>query len=218
MVKQTKIMTPLPNDYTLGEYDVLCAKGRAAKGHSGNQFYRQLIQQVSPSYSEACSKFEKSMIVSDLIDEIRSRSNSCGGFVKNKSGIFYEVSDHFAREKVGQSLRDGLSSQYKSSARAKTQRQKMVSVGVADEFDSLLKRNSFLSRRINKLTTTAANSIEHNNNQIQGNVSDNGEEEDDEEDINQIFSQTNLDILEAFKNNSDLVDKFTEIEYCHKTM
>jgi hypothetical protein len=100
------------------------------------------------------------MIVSEVIDEIRSRSRSysCGGgggsgFIKNQSGIYYEDSDHFAREKVGQSLRDGLSGQYKSSARLKKQRQRMVSAGVADEFDTLLKRNSFLTRRIDKLTT-----------------------------------------------------------------
>ena len=235
MVKQAASMTPLTNDYTLGRYDVICAKGRVAKGHSGNQFYRQLIQQVLPSYSDACSKFEKSMIVSEIIDEIRSRSrsNSCGvGFVKNISGMYYEVSDHYAREKVGQSLRDGLCGQYKSSSKAKKQRQKMVSAGVADDFDTLLKRNSFLTRQIKKLTTTAANSIEHtnynddnnnNNNKIhhqgKNNVLDNNDGEEDSNDdeiMDQLFSQTNLEILEAFKNNTDLVDKFAEVEYCHK--
>ena len=231
MVKQAESMTPLTNDYALGVYDVICAKGRVAKGHSGNQFYRQLIQQVLPSYSDACSKFEKSMIVSEVIDEIRSRSrsNSCGvGFVKNISGTYYEVSDHYAREKVGQSLRDGLCGQYKSSSKAKKQRQKMVSAGVADDFDTLLKRNSFLTRQIKKLTTTAANSIEHTNyndnnskihHQGKNDVSDNNDGEEDNKDdeiMDQIFSQTNLEILEAFKDNTDLVDKFAEVEYCHK--
>merc|ERR1712241_792194 len=78
------------------------------KSPSGNQFFRQLIQHALPIYKEASTKFEKSMIVSEVVDEVRSRATSGGGFVKRKSGIYYEVGDHFAREKVGQSLRDGL--------------------------------------------------------------------------------------------------------------
>ena len=104
----------------------------------------------------------------------------------------------------------------------------MVSAGVADDFDTLLKRNSFLTQQIQKLTTTAANSIEHsnddnNNNKIhhqgKNDVSDNNDGEEDNNDdeiMDQLFSQTNLEILEAFKDNTDLVDKFAEVEYCHK--
>merc|ERR1711865_1331459 len=113
---------------------------------------------------EASTKFEKSMIVSEIVDEIRSRSNNTsdgGGFIRRRSGIFYEAGDHFAREKVGQSLRDSLSDKYRSSTRAKKQRQNFVSAGVADQFDRMIKRNSFITRRINTLTTTAATSIEN---------------------------------------------------------
>jgi len=224
-------MTPLPNDYIPGEYDVICAKGKFAKSHSGNIFYCKLIQHSLPVYKDASTKFEKSMIVSEIVDEIRSRSSNAsdgGGFIRRRSGIFYEAGDHFAREKVGQSLRDSLSNMYRSSAKAKKKRQNFVSAGVADEFDLLIKRNSFISRRINKLTTTAAHSIEiqkgTNTNYNGGGgvhhdvgllLSDDDEEKDE---VNLIFSQINLEILEAFKNNTDLVDRFAEVEYCHKTM
>jgi len=218
-------MTPLPNDYIPGEYDVICAKGKAAKSSSGNIFYNKLIQHALPVYKKASTKFEKSMIVSEIVDEIRSRSSTGtggGGFIRRRSGIFYEAGNHFAREKVGQSLRDSLSNMYRSSAKAKKKRQNFVSVGVADEFDLLIRRNSFISRRINKLTITAANSIEMykgnantNNNNVQQ-LSFGDDAEKDEVDL--IFSQTNLEILEAFKNNTDLVDRFAEVEYCHKTM
>merc|ERR1712238_208598 len=121
----------------------------------------------------------------------------------------------------GQSLRDSLSNMYRSSTKAKRKRQNFVSAGVADEFDLLIKRNSFISRRINKLTTTAAHSIEMyqgntNKNVQQLSLDDDADSEQDEVDL--IFSQTNLEILEAFKNNTDLVDRFAEVEYCHKTM
>jgi len=230
MAKTAKLlMTPLPNDFIPGEYDVICAKGKAATQHNGNKFYRKLIQHALPIYKDATTKFEKSMIVSEIVDEIRSRSGSSinnvnghgngsssgsvGGFVRRRSGIFYEAGDHFAREKVGQSLRDSLSDKYRSSTRAKKQRQNFVSAGVADQFDRMIKRNSFITRRINTLTTTAATSIENYQN-IQ--LSDTDKQAADE--LDKIFSQTNLEILEAFKNNTDLVDKFAEVEYCHKTM
>jgi len=69
-------MTPLPNDYIPGEYDVICAKGKAAKSSSGNMFYHKLIQRALPVYKDASTKFEKSMIVSEIVDEIRSRSST----------------------------------------------------------------------------------------------------------------------------------------------
>mmetsp|Transcript_4231 Transcript_4231/g.4748 ORF Transcript_4231/g.4748 Transcript_4231/m.4748 type:complete len:231 (+) Transcript_4231:88-780(+) len=223
---KTMQMTQLPNDYIPGEYDVICAKGKAAKSSSGNIFYNKLIQRALPVYKDASTKFEKSMIVSEIVDEIRSRSSTGtsgagGGFIRRRSGIFYEAGNHFAREKVGQSLRDSLSNMYRSSAKAKKKRQNFVSAGVAGEFDLLIKRNSFISRRINKLTTTAAHSIEtyqgsdNTNNSIQQLSVDDDAEKDE---VNLIFSQINLEILEAFKNNTDLVDRFAEVEYCHKTM
>jgi len=230
-----KMMTPLPNDYIPGEYDVICAKGKFAKSHSGNIFYSTLIQHSLPVYKDASTKFEKSMIVSEIVDEIRSRSSNTsdgGGFIRRRSGIFYEAGDHFAREKVGQSLRDSLSNMYRSSAKAKKKRQNFVSAGVADEFDLLIKRNSFISRRINKLTTTAAHSIEiQKGNTTNYNANNNGgggvhhdvglqlsDDDEEKDEVNLIFSQINLEILEAFKNNTDLVDRFAEVEYCHKTM
>ena len=155
-------MTPLPFHFQPGPYDVICAKGKAARNHSGNVFFRRLIKDALPIYASAGSKFEKSMIVSEVVDEVRSRcSANGGGFVKSdRNGGFFEVGDHIAREKVGQSLRDGLSSKYKSSARSKKRRQKIVSAGVADEFDTLIKRNSFVTRRMCTLRETAQSSVE----------------------------------------------------------
>merc|ERR1711862_685431 len=163
-------------------------------------------------YGEATTKFEKSMIVSEVLDEVRSRCNVDGGFVKpDGNGGYYEVGDHLAREKVGQSLRDGLSSKYKSSAKSKKRRQKIVSVGVANEFDSIIKRNSLVTRRMKTLQQTAQNSVQK---QIMhgGTISD-----DEEQEIDNIFLKANLDILEAFKRNDNLLEKFSESEYVHKS-
>merc|ERR1711907_585504 len=77
------------------------------------------------------------------------------------NGGWLEVGDHLAREKVGQSLRDGLASKYKSSARSKKQRQKIVSVGVANEFDTIIRRHSMVTRRMSTLRRTAQASVQN---------------------------------------------------------
>jgi len=74
-------------------------------------------------YSAATSKQEKSRIVSSIVDTIR-RSSANGGFVKLDplTGNWFEVGDHLAREKVGQTLRDALHTKYSSSTKAKKRR------------------------------------------------------------------------------------------------
>ncbi|CAJ1967328.1 unnamed protein product [Cylindrotheca closterium] len=66
------------------------------------------------------------MVVTSVVHWVREQAcGGGGGFVKElNDGIWYEVGDHLAREKVGQSLREQLHSQYKSSAKAKRQRKK----------------------------------------------------------------------------------------------
>merc|ERR1712113_1355585 len=151
------------------------------------------------------------MGVSEVIDEIRSRTQIDGGFVKpdGNGGGWFEVGDHLAREKVGQSLRDGLASKYKSSARSKKQRQKIVSVGVANEFDSIIRRHSMVTRRMSTLRRTAQASVQ--NQIMNGGITD-----EEETAIDNIFLKANLDILETFKNNNNLLQQFSESEHAHK--
>lgn len=94
-------MKPLAEDFVPGPFDVICARGRAAKIHSGNQRYKQMIEMNLAKYKDAKSKNDKSYIVSSIIDSIRDASPH-GGFVKEDNGKWYEVGDHIAREKVGQ--------------------------------------------------------------------------------------------------------------------
>jgi hypothetical protein len=76
-------------------------------------------------YSEADSKMDKSLIVSEVVNGIRERSPD-GGFIKKdkRTGRWFEVGDHLAREKVGQQFRDALHTQYRSSTKAKSKRKK----------------------------------------------------------------------------------------------
>merc|ERR1712072_356702 len=94
MAKGNK-MTPLPSNFQPGPYDVICAKGKDARNHDGNVFFRRLVKEALPIYGEARTKFEKSMIVSEVVSEVRSRCSADGGFVKpDGNGGYCEVGDH----------------------------------------------------------------------------------------------------------------------------
>ena len=52
-------------------------------------------------YDEAPTKLEKTVIVSTILDDVRTASPN-GGFIKKYNGQWFEVGDHIAREKIGQ--------------------------------------------------------------------------------------------------------------------
>jgi len=114
-------MTPLAENFVPGQYDVVCCRGNKARVHRGNVIFRNIIKDRLYDYSRAISKLGKSSIVKSIVDEIR-KSSPKGGFVKEKNGRWYEVGDHLAREKVGQSLRDSLHFKYRSSSESKKRR------------------------------------------------------------------------------------------------
>jgi len=114
-------MTPLADDFVPGPDDVICCRGKRARMHSGNIKFKNLIKDKLHDYSRAISKLKKSNIVKSIVGKVRE-GNPNGGFVKEKSGIWYEVGNHLAREKVGQSLRDSLHLKYRSSSESKKRR------------------------------------------------------------------------------------------------
>jgi len=67
-------------------------------------------------YSSALTKTDKTSIIYEVVDFIRSTSPD-GGFVKKdiESGRYYEVGDFLAREKTSQAFRDATHDKYKSS-------------------------------------------------------------------------------------------------------
>lgn len=111
-------MTALSPSFLPGDRDVICARGKAAKDHLGNLWFRSLIEEHIQEYSECESKLDKSFLVSKVMKLVRRKSPQ-GGFVKNFNGRWYEVGDRLSREKIGQTFRDMLHTQYRSSTKAK---------------------------------------------------------------------------------------------------
>ena len=108
----------LPDFFQPGCYDVVCARGKKAYQHEGTQRFRGLVRLHQESYGELTCKHEKSKIVSHIVNTVRQCSQA-GGFVKLIDGVWYEVGDRAAKEKVGQTFRDLLHNKYSSSTKAK---------------------------------------------------------------------------------------------------
>jgi hypothetical protein len=90
-------MRELPEDFQLGEYDVICGRGRKCFNHIGNQRFREIVLDLLDKYSESSSKLDKSYIICDVVNMVR-KSSPLGGFVKKdaNTGRYYEVGDFLA--------------------------------------------------------------------------------------------------------------------------
>ncbi|OEU18012.1 hypothetical protein FRACYDRAFT_238443 [Fragilariopsis cylindrus CCMP1102] len=196
--------TPLPSTFTPSKFDVICAPGKTAKIHSGNIFYRTLIQDAVECYSKATSKYEKTSIVTQIADAVQARSSE-GGFIKKdkSNGFYYVVGDDFAREKIGQNLRDSLSTLYKSSTRAKRTRRMAINAKLTTDIDNLIQTNLFVEDRRQILNSN----IERSDGQSKPDFF-----------MNELFIKTNIEILEAFKNDQALLIKFNQVEKNNKIL
>ncbi|KAI2505495.1 adenylyl/guanylyl cyclase [Fragilaria crotonensis] len=167
----------LPALFSPGEYDVVCGKGKTCFLHPGNRRFRKLVAKFLDRYSEATTKLEKSAIVSSIIQTVRSQSPD-GGFIKldPATGMWQEVGDHLAREKVGQTIRDALHSNYKSSTKAKKERRQAEQAKADDSMTIISSSHFQISSKIEdlmaKVTTTQS-----------------------DQKLSDMFTQANLEIL-----------------------
>lgn len=143
-------MRPLAHNFTPGGYDVICARGKKAHCHPGNRRFRLSVGMNLEKYSKAQSKLDKSLIVSYIVDTVRQNSLD-GGFVKFEDGRYFEVGDHIAREKVGQSFRDLLHTKYKSSTKAKKRRRQKQQEDNDSGAESITKTAGSVAEKIQQL-------------------------------------------------------------------
>ena len=94
----------LPPHYQPGEFDVCCGRGKRHWNHIGNVRFRKIIQSSVERYMDAPTKNDKTAVVVSIVDDIR---NFGGNFLKEDlHGTWYDIGDQQARDKVGHSLRD----------------------------------------------------------------------------------------------------------------
>ena len=98
----------LPINFEPSNYDIICGRGKACYDHIGNRRFRITADINLHKYMNAASRFEKSLVVNSIVDQIKeTSSSSCGGFVKKDplSGRWYALGDEPSREKIGHTLR-----------------------------------------------------------------------------------------------------------------
>ncbi|CAB9509112.1 Nitrilase family, member 2 [Seminavis robusta] len=175
-------MKSLDPKFVPGPYDCICARGKTVKKHPGNLRFLKIVDEYLQKYSTAGSKFEKSLIVSEIIESVRKDNPNGGGFVKQVKGQWYEAGDYLAREKVGQRLRDLLSAKYKSSSKAKKRRRQEEEADLANHVDTMVVQanGTALMARIRQLT--AEGSIFKSDAEIQ-----------------EIFNKANVELLQNLK-------------------
>eukprot|EP00536_Pseudo-nitzschia_multiseries_P009619 jgi/Psemu1/297303/fgenesh1_pm.272_\ len=183
--------------------DVVCARGRAYWDHPGNKIYRQCIALAKKSYCKAPNRLRKSIIVSEIVSAIYS---SNGRFLKRVQGKgkgkgegWVECEENFIREKVTQSLRDGLSFKYSSSTTRKKQRKAKVQDIFYGDIDRIVHSNIAVSQKIEDLKKQVqwANGPHGTDNEIH--VSD--------ETMMEIFDRANLDMLETIKKDRTMLEQ-----------
>lgn len=135
----------LGTEYVPVEHDVICGRGNSCKNHNGNVFLRSVIGRNLPNYLTASTKTDKSIVVSQIVKEIR---NEGGNFVRQDeaSGEWYQVSERALREKVGQCLRDALHHEYRSSTKAKKRRKKVENIQQHQDVTELLGNSCIMDK------------------------------------------------------------------------
>lgn len=167
------------------EMDVILGRGQLPRVHPGNQRFRKIVRDHYDAYSTATSKPNKSVVVSRIIHVVRMKD---GDFVRlNPDTGFYEkVSERFAREKVGQTLRDVLHTKYSSSTKAKKRR--------------AVAKREFVEEQVH---TVAMDNIEVRT--IMTNLVDNLQVKDDSRSdsiVENMFLEANMQILHELKRSN----------------
>jgi hypothetical protein len=180
---ETSVRT-LRTGYEPGPFDVICSREEKAKTHCGNLHFMSLIEQFSDRYASATQKLDKSSIVSEVIDIVRTKSPH-GGFVKGTSdGRWYIVGSSSAREKVGRAFRDFLHPRYRSSADSKKRRRAEITAKMLDDLETLVHSKTYVATRIQSLTDA---------------IEANGRNATSDHYLLTIMTQANCDILSQLK-------------------
>lgn len=115
----------LPDDFEPSPYSVVCGRGRKASDAVGNRRLGVIASMHVKRYSDAQKKEEKSKIVTEILEIVRSACpSSSHAFVRYSNGQWWRVQNLHAREKIGTVLRDCLHSKYKSSTKSKLAKRK----------------------------------------------------------------------------------------------
>ena len=118
----------MPLNFVPSSYDILCGKGRNCIQNVGNQRLRVQIDMNIQRYKKARNKYEKTLIVSEIVEAARSyHPTRKGHFVRQESGRWVEIGDKAAREKIGHTIRVSICPRRTKRSSARKDRPKLRS-------------------------------------------------------------------------------------------
>ena len=159
----------LSKSFLPGPRDVICARGKEARNHPGNVLMRSLVDRSVRAYESAQTRTDKTKVVSEILCQFgwspslnrfpcTSDGEEVGGFVKQDgvTGRWYTIDEASAREKICQSLRERLHSKYKSSTKAKRQKNRAMAQKLKDKQEQQVTGSvtNLMSNRMNVLGET----------------------------------------------------------------
>ena len=116
-----------PKDYQPCSTDIVCGRGSECFNHDGNQAFRKVISEILSKYAATNSRHKKSMIVVDIINNIRSQGKRQCRFIRfsKEEKRWYEISEAQVRQKVGQCIRDTIMQHDPQKLSRKNQRRRL---------------------------------------------------------------------------------------------
>lgn len=113
----TKGLTALPLDFSPTNYTVVLGRGKGAYNYCGNRRCRVIVKSFLRDFYKLETRSERSVIVSKVISIIKEAC-PVGSFVKMENGVWYQVPDKIAREKIFTMFRDVDKAESRESRRA----------------------------------------------------------------------------------------------------
>ena len=107
-LKKINENTPLPDEFTPGDFDVVCGRGKGSYNRPGNKRFRAIVQLHIADYVNAKNRYGKSNVLSEVLERVRSQAGGSARFVKCIQQKWYEISEEEAREKVGHTMRESI--------------------------------------------------------------------------------------------------------------
>jgi hypothetical protein len=122
-------MRLLPLEFEPSEFDVVLGRGKGSYNAPGCKKLRAIIRESVPEYLAARSKFDKTTVLSRIVDTVQSQNNYTAKFVKKDvNGMWCEISNDQAREKVGHTMRETI-------AALRSQANLTSATGISKNFD-----------------------------------------------------------------------------------
>jgi hypothetical protein len=164
-----RMRTELPADFKPCPYSVVLGRGKV-NDYIGNRRLKVFASMNLHDYVAAKSRREKSYVVARVMETVQKCCGGLGAFIRLENGVWYEVEDSMAREKIGVVFRDlSPAGQYKSSTKNKVERRRQRKEERSKQRASA---SSFSSSSSSSTTSSAASEDDNEYQQQQGQHTD----------------------------------------------